>query len=122
MRVCLQFLRRCFVPGCDTARHQRHVRFPAMVGADPAHHAVELFLEGIRASVRRLIRADASPGVPITMVRIGLTGSLGCGKSTVLGFFKDYGAPVASCDAWVRRELNVNITLMKKLTSAFGPA
>jgi dephospho-CoA kinase len=54
------------------------------------------------------------------MIKVALTGAIGSGKTTVLGFFKKCGAAVASSDAWVHQELVGNVTLRKQLARAFG--
>jgi dephospho-CoA kinase len=54
------------------------------------------------------------------MMKVGLTGGVGSGKSTALAGFKRGGAVVASCDAWVREELETNALLKKKIAQVFG--
>ena len=54
------------------------------------------------------------------MIKIGLTGTLGSGKTTVLGYFKKLGAAVVSCDGLVHHELANNKVLQQKLRKIFG--
>ncbi|MCX7705570.1 MAG: dephospho-CoA kinase [bacterium] len=53
------------------------------------------------------------------MICIGLTGSFGSGKSTVLRFFKKKGIPVVSCDTIVTQLLNTE-KIKKKIITGFG--
>ncbi|MCM8758552.1 MAG: dephospho-CoA kinase [Candidatus Omnitrophica bacterium] len=53
------------------------------------------------------------------MIRIGLTGSFGSGKSTVLGFFKKRGIPVISCDGIVKQLLKTK-KIKKRIEEVFG--
>jgi dephospho-CoA kinase len=55
------------------------------------------------------------------MVKVGLTGGMGSGKTTALGFFKKAGAVVASSDEWVHEELSGNAGLRDKIVGIFGP-
>jgi dephospho-CoA kinase len=54
------------------------------------------------------------------MVRLALTGGIGSGKSTVLGYFKRLGAAIVECDAIVHEELEKNRVLRRKLAQSFG--
>ncbi len=54
------------------------------------------------------------------MLVIGLTSSVACGKSTVAGFFKEFGAKVIDADAIVHRLYKEDTTLRKKLLAHFG--
>ncbi len=56
------------------------------------------------------------------MTTIGLTGGVGTGKSTVLRFFGALGARIWDADEVVRRELETNAALKKKIREAFGAA
>jgi dephospho-CoA kinase len=56
------------------------------------------------------------------MLKIGLTGGFGTGKTTVLKFFKRLGAEVVSSDELVHKELCSNNNLKKKLKGIFGSA
>ncbi len=49
------------------------------------------------------------------MTTIGLTGGVGTGKSTVLRFFGALGARIWDADEVVRRELETNAALKKKI-------
>lgn len=55
------------------------------------------------------------------MIRIGLTGGLGTGKTTVLAMFKRCGAKVLDSDAIVHAELKTNRKLQERIKSFFGP-
>ena len=56
------------------------------------------------------------------MTTIGLTGGLGTGKSTVLKFFGSLGARTWDADEAVRRELEANAVLKRKIRDVFGEA
>lgn len=51
---------------------------------------------------------------------VGLTGALGCGKTTVLSYFQKAGARTFSADAFVHRELRGNKALQQRLKQSFG--
>jgi dephospho-CoA kinase len=56
----------------------------------------------------------------IERMNIGLTGGIGCGKSTALGFFKEAGATVVETDAIVRQLLASDRELIAEVEQAFG--
>ncbi|MCC5839565.1 MAG: dephospho-CoA kinase [Opitutales bacterium] len=58
----------------------------------------------------------ALPGVR----RIGLTGGIGCGKSTALAYFGDCGATTFEADAEVRRLLREDAGVREAVVAAFG--
>lgn len=58
----------------------------------------------------------ALPGVR----RIGLTGGIGCGKSTALAFFAEMGATTFEADAEVRRLLREDAAVQEAVIAAFG--
>lgn len=51
---------------------------------------------------------------------IGLTGSIGSGKSTVAGFLKELGASLIDADMVARKVVEPGSPALKKLTEAFG--
>lgn len=53
-------------------------------------------------------------------MNIGLTGGIGCGKSTVLKFFADCGAKTVETDALVRDLLAQDKDLIEEIRKAFG--
>jgi dephospho-CoA kinase len=53
-------------------------------------------------------------------MKIGLTGGIGCGKSTVLKILKECGAEVAETDAIAKRILNEDPEVREELRKAFG--
>lgn len=53
-------------------------------------------------------------------MNIGLTGGIGCGKSTVLRFFEEAGAETVETDALVRELLAHDETLIHQVAEAFG--
>ncbi len=54
------------------------------------------------------------------MLKIGLTGGIGSGKSTVAEVFELLGVPVYYADDAARRLMNENAGLIDRLKSAFG--
>ncbi len=57
---------------------------------------------------------------PFGMLVIGLTSSVACGKSTVAGFFKEFGAKIIDADAIVHRLYKEDTALRKRLLAHFG--
>jgi dephospho-CoA kinase len=56
------------------------------------------------------------------MLRIGLTGGIGSGKSTVAQIFEALGIPVYYADAEAKRLMNTDAELKKSIISDFGEA
>ncbi|MCK5726570.1 MAG: dephospho-CoA kinase [Thiotrichaceae bacterium] len=54
------------------------------------------------------------------MLRIGLTGGIGCGKSTVLKLFQHYGASTIDADKESRALMNVGQATLKQVIRHFG--
>jgi dephospho-CoA kinase len=54
------------------------------------------------------------------MLKIGITGSIGAGKSTVAGIFKVLGVPVFDADATAKNILNSDPLLREEIIAAFG--
>jgi dephospho-CoA kinase len=54
------------------------------------------------------------------MLKIGITGSIGAGKSTVAGIFKILGVPVFDADATAKSILNSDPELREQIIEAFG--
>ena len=54
------------------------------------------------------------------MLKIGITGSIGAGKSTVAGIFKVLGVPVFDADATAKSILNSDPQLCEQVIAAFG--
>lgn len=54
------------------------------------------------------------------MHKIGITGSIGAGKSTVAGIFKVLGVPVFDADATAKNILNSDLELREQVIAAFG--
>jgi dephospho-CoA kinase len=55
------------------------------------------------------------------MLKIGLTGGIGCGKSTVAGLFAAYGIPVVDADAIARALVEPGRPALQELQKSFGP-
>ena len=53
-------------------------------------------------------------------MNIGLTGGIGCGKSTALEYFRQAGAKVLETDAIVRELLSSDPALIAAVVEAFG--
>lgn len=54
------------------------------------------------------------------MLRIGITGGIGSGKSTVAGIFSVLGIPVYDSDSASKRLMEEDVTLKKKIIQSFG--
>ena len=54
------------------------------------------------------------------MMKIGITGGIGSGKSTVCGIFKNLGVPVFNSDEAARKLVNENKDVNLALRAAFG--
>jgi dephospho-CoA kinase len=61
-----------------------------------------------------------TPQIYYFMLKIGLTGGIGSGKSTVANIFKVLGIPVFDADSVAKQLMNDNIELKEKLTLEFG--
>lgn len=54
------------------------------------------------------------------MLRIGITGGIGCGKSTVAGIFSVLGIPVYDADSAAKRLMSEDESLKEKIIEHFG--
>ena len=54
------------------------------------------------------------------MVKVGLTGGIGSGKTTVSNFLLDYGIPVYDSDSKGKTLMNTNLELKNNIVSIFG--
>lgn len=54
------------------------------------------------------------------MLKIGITGGIGAGKSTVAGIFKVLGVPVFDADTTAKNILNSDLVLREQIIAAFG--
>lgn len=54
------------------------------------------------------------------MLKIGITGGIGAGKSTVAGIFKVLGVPVFDADATAKNILNTDPVLRDHIAATFG--
>ena len=59
-------------------------------------------------------------GIQFRFLNIGLTGGIGCGKSTVLDFFRDQGMRCLSADAVVHRLLSEDHSVIDRVVGYFG--
>ncbi len=55
------------------------------------------------------------------MLRVGLTGGIGCGKSTVARLFAAHGVPVIDADELARRVVEPGAAGLAAIVEAFGP-
>ncbi|QHG92418.1 dephospho-CoA kinase [Coxiella endosymbiont of Amblyomma sculptum] len=53
------------------------------------------------------------------MLRVGLTGGIGSGKSTIANYFSKLGVPIADADT-IARDITSNQMLLKKIEMHFG--
>lgn len=54
------------------------------------------------------------------MLRVGITGGIGSGKTTVCSIFEKLGVPVYYADLKAKELVNTNLELQNKITHAFG--
>jgi dephospho-CoA kinase len=54
------------------------------------------------------------------MLKVGLTGGIGAGKSTVAQIFKVFGIPVYQADQEAKRLMQTNTSLIEKIREAFS--
>ena len=54
------------------------------------------------------------------MTKVGLTGGIGSGKTTVSNFLLDYGIPVYNSDSQGKTLMNTNLELKNDIVSIFG--
>jgi dephospho-CoA kinase len=55
------------------------------------------------------------------MLKIGITGGIGSGKSTVAKMFEVLGIPIYNADDAAKRLMNSDVALKQKLITQFGP-
>lgn len=56
------------------------------------------------------------------MIKVGITGGIGSGKSTVCKVFRVLGVPVFEADRIAKQLMNTDLLLRKKLIDLFGPS
>ena len=54
------------------------------------------------------------------MVKVGLTGGIGSGKTTVSNFILEYGIPVYNSDSQGKKLMNTNLELINDIVNIFG--
>jgi len=54
------------------------------------------------------------------MVKVGLTGGIGSGKTTVSNFLLEYGIPVYNSDSQGKKLMNTNLELISDIVNIFG--
>lgn len=54
------------------------------------------------------------------MVKVGLTGGIGSGKTTVSNFLLEYGIPVYNSDSQGKKLMNTNLELINEIVNIFG--
>ena len=54
------------------------------------------------------------------MVKVGLTGGIGSGKTTVSNFLLEYGIPVYNSDSLGKKLMNTNLELINDIVNIFG--
>lgn len=55
------------------------------------------------------------------MLKVGLTGGIGCGKSTVCKIFRNLGVPVIDTDDLARQVVAPSSLVLAEITELFGP-
>lgn len=54
------------------------------------------------------------------MLKIGLTGGIGCGKSSAVAFFRDFGIPVIDADQIAREVVEPGEPVLQQIVEQFG--
>jgi dephospho-CoA kinase len=54
------------------------------------------------------------------MLKVGLTGGIGCGKSTVSNLFSEFGIPIIDADEISRQLVKLNQPALKHIKNTFG--
>ena len=54
------------------------------------------------------------------MIKIGLTGSIGCGKTTVAGIFFKNGATVLNADTIIHELMESNVDIKARIIAEYG--
>ena len=54
------------------------------------------------------------------MIKVGLTGGIGSGKTTVSNFILEYGIPVYNSDSQGKKLMNTNLELINDIVNIFG--
>lgn len=54
------------------------------------------------------------------MIVVGITGGIGSGKTTVVGFFEELGVPVFIADVEAKRVMNSSLEVKNKIIDCFG--
>jgi dephospho-CoA kinase len=85
-------------------------------GSSPAGSSARHSPEG--SQTVRSSRADSSPG---GTVRIGITGPIGCGKSTVAAWLGELGAAVIDADLVARDVTAPGTPALAQVATVFGP-
>jgi dephospho-CoA kinase len=62
-----------------------------------------------------------SPLTPHPCLRVGITGGIGSGKSTVCHIFETLGIPIFYADTQAKHLLNTDLALRAGVTAIFGP-
>lgn len=55
-----------------------------------------------------------------SMLKVGLTGGIGSGKTTVSNFLLEYGIPVYNSDSQGKKLMNTNLELINEIVNIFG--
>jgi dephospho-CoA kinase len=64
---------------------------------------------------------DAAASAGSRAFRVGLTGGIASGKSTVAEFFSELGVPVVDTDLIAREVVSIGSPALEEIRSAFGP-
>lgn len=54
------------------------------------------------------------------MIVVGITGGIGSGKTTVVGFFEEFGVPVFIADVEAKTLMNSSLEVKNKIIDCFG--
>jgi len=55
------------------------------------------------------------------MIKIGITGGIGCGKSVVANLLRERGFPIIDADKIAKEIIKTNVTVKNRIIDEFGP-
>lgn len=86
-------------------------------------YQTKIFIRSAIKSAIQMCRAffiSVALKIKKSMIKIGITGGIGSGKSIVSKVFSTLGIPVFDADSWSKKIMNEDEDLIKKITYSFG--